>query len=448
MKQTSVHHAKSARYEIPVDYYIMFGICVLFVVVAFFTSTPQEILSGYIRIHTSRSVLVTDYVELAGLGAALVNSAVLVFFNLLLLIMHKRNPDGKIIAALFLTIGFSLFGKNMFNTLPIMAGVWLYGKVSNIKFSTLVVHAMICTTIAPIVSEIAFLGDGQSSVYRIVMAYGTGIFVGFIFPVVAEYVKRMHSNFCLYNGGIAGGFIATMFAGIFRSIGMEIVPEAYWATSQEVTTQLTILACSIAVALIVYGIVTNKPSVSFSKFKEIQGENNPDDSDYFAKYGSSCYKNIGIMCILSIAVMHFLNVLPMIDEPIPINGPILGGIFTISGFAAFGKNLRNTIPVLIGSIIAVLLNHLESTAPVNILAILFSTGLAPIAGKYGWHWGIATGFLHVSIAVFIGDINGGLNLYNNGFAGSFVAVLILPVIEFFRTLYEKTKTRVSGRNLK
>jgi len=430
----------SAKYKIPVDYYIMLSICILFVIVAFYVDSPREILDGYIKIHTSRSVLITDYVDLAGLGAALVNSAVLVFFNLLLLVTNKRMPDGKIIAALFLTIGFSLFGKNMLNTLPIMGGVWLYGKVSKIKFSSLVVHAMICTTIAPIVSEIAFWGGRETTIYRIIAAYSTGILVGFIFPVIAEYVKRIHSNFCLYNGGIAGGFIATMFAGLFRSIGRveEIEPERYWDTLH--TVHLTVLACFIAVALIVYGIVTNKLSVSFNRLRKILNERDPDDSDYFTKYGSSCYKNIGIMCILSIGVMLALRA--------PINGPILGGIFTISGFAAFGKHLRNTIPVLIGSIIAAHLNHLAPTDPVNTLAILFSTGLAPIAGKYGWLWGIATGFLHVAIAVFIGDINGGLNLYNNGFAGSFVAVLMLPVIEYSRALYGKLRTRAKSRKLR
>jgi len=426
---------KAARYKIPVDYYIMFGICVLFVAVAFVFEEPRAILEGYIRIHTSRSVLITDYIAMAGLSAALINSAAQVLFSLILLIVNKRYPDGKIIAALFLTMGFSLFGKNLFNTLPIMAGVWLYARVSNIKFSTMVVHAMICTTIAPIVSEVAF--SGGDYLHRIVAAYGVGIVVGFIFPAVAEYVKRMHSNFCLYNGGIAGGFIATMFAGLFRSIGMnEIVPERYWDYSH--TMYLTVLACCIGLALFVYGVTGSRASsVAVKQFRNLLGESDPDDSDYFAKYGRSCYKNIGIMCLLSVGVMHVLG--------IPINGPILGGIFTISGFAAFGKHLRNTIPILIGSIIAVQLNHLPSDDPANALAILFSTGLAPIAGKYGWLWGIATGFLHVAIAVFIGDINGGLNLYNNGFAGSFVAVMMLPIIEFSRGVYARMKTSIKGR---
>jgi hypothetical protein len=403
---------------------------------AFILDKPGQIFEGLLTIHTSRSVLITDYIALAGIGAALINSATMLLFNLFLLVLNKRDPNGKIIASLFLTIGFSLFGKNMLNTLPIMAGIWLYGKVAGKKFSDVVIFAMVSATISPIVSEVAFFHESFNVIYFIA-AYAIGIFVGFIFPVIADYVKVMHNHYCLYNGGIAGGFIATMFAGIFRSIGMEIIPVDLWDASY--TTHLAYLAYFIASALILYGIVTEKPLVAFRKYKELLREKNPDDCDYLTKYHNTCYINIGIMCIISTSVMLIFG--------FPINGPILGGIFTVSGFAACGKHLRNAIPIIIGSLIAIHFNNLERDASVNILAILFSTGLAPIAGKYGWHWGIITGFLHVSFAVFVGDINGGLNLYNNGFAGSFVAVLILPIIMAFRKLRVRL-IRINGKKTK
>ena len=420
------------KYKIPIDYYIMFGICVLFIGVAFFLNTPQQILDGYIKIHTSRSVLITDYVALGGIGAALVNSAVLVLFNLLILVLIKRTPNGKIIAALFLTLGFSLFGKNMLNSLPIMAGVWLYGRISGKKFSDVVIFAMIGTTIGPIVSEIAFL-DEHFNFLRFLAAYGVGVFVGFLFPIVADHVKRMHNHYCLYNGGIAGGFIATMFAGIMRSVGIEIIPENFWDT--EHTVHLAILAYTIAFVMIILGIIADKPKTAYKKYIKLLKEKNPENSDYLVKYHNTCYINIGILCIVATTIMLVIQK--------PINGPILGGIFTVAGFGAAGKHLKNVIPIMAGSIFAVYLNLFDFDAPVNALAILFSTGLAPIAGKYGWIWGVVTGFLHVSIAIFIGEINGGFNLYNNGFAGSFVAVLILPLIVAFTTFHKKMKTKIA-----
>jgi len=416
----------SVKYEIPIDYYIMLFICILLMAVALFLDAPQHIISGLYKINTSRSVLITDYVEMAGIGAALMNSASLVLFNLLVLVLFKCNPSGRTIAALFLTIGFSLFGKNMFNTMPIMLGVLLYRRFAKIDTTELLVLAMVGSTIAPLVSEIAFVNDSTSFI-KIIAAYVVGVFVGFIFPEITKHVKRMHNNFCLYNGGIAGGFIAVMSAGVFRSVGIEIVPENYWGHSH--TPHLAVLAYTIAIALVIYGLTSDKPANAFGQFRRLVNEKNPNSCDYFVKYGGSSYINIGMMCIVSTTVMLLMK--------IPINGPVLGGVFTVTGFAAAGKHIKNTVPILVGSIAATHFNSLEATAPVNILAVLFSTGLAPVAGKYGWGWGIATGFAHVLIAVFIGDINGGLNLYNNGFAASFVVVILLPIILFFRSIYTK-----------
>ena len=418
------------KYKIPIDYYIILGICVLLIIIAFFFDSPRQIWDGNLKINTSRSILITDYIALAGIGATLINSAVLTLFSLFLLIFNKRESNGKIVAALFLIIGFSLFGKNMFNTIPIVAGVYFYGKISGKKFKDIIVLAMVSTTIAPIVSEVAFL-NGSISFLNFFAAYSVGILVGFIFPVIADHVQGIHNFYCLYNGGIAGGFIAAMAAGLLQSLGIEIVPENLW--DKEHTVPMAIIAYSIASALIIYSIVMERGINAFRKFICLLKERDPYDCDYLIKYQNTCYINIGIMCIVSTSLMLLLGK--------PINGPILGGILTVSGFAACGKHLRNAIPIIAGSIIAAYFNHLEFDDSLNALAILFSTGLAPIAGKHGWHWGIVTGFLHVSIAVFIGDINAGLNLYNNGFAGSFVAILVVPVIVAFKAIVRKVEQK-------
>jgi len=285
---------------------------------------------------------------------------------------------------------------------------------------------MFSGTIAPLVSEIAFL-DESASFIKIAAAYAVGIFVGFIFPVVAEAVKRMHRGYCLYNGGIAGGFIATFFVGLLRSVDIEILPENFWDTSNSLF--LGRFAYAVAAALVLYGLVRDRPAAALKRFMGLLNEKDLDDNDYFAKYGSSCYLNIGIMCIIVTSLMIFLK--------IPVNGPVLGGILTVSGFAAAGKHPKNTLPILIGSVGAAHFNHIDPGASMNALAILFSTGLAPVSGRHGWLWGIITGFLHVSVAIFIGQLNGGLNLYNNGFAGGFVAITLVPLIVFLKGLVKK-----------
>ena len=417
------------RYKIPSCYRAVFCICALSVLLALVLDTPAHIARNYYKIITSRSVLVTDYVALAGISAALFNMAVSGFFYLLLLIKNKIEPNGKIMAALFVAMGFSLFGKNILNTLPILIGVWLHAKYNKVKFSDLFVCAMFSATIAPLVSEIAFLNEWASPL-KFIAACGVGLFVGFIFPVVTEAAKRMHRGYCLYNSGVAGGFIATLSAGLLRSAGIEVLPGNFWDTSH--TPILAALVYCVAASLILYGVVADKPLNACKKLRSLLNEKSVGENDYLVKYGNTCYINIGVMCIVATSTMLFLKM--------PINGPVLGGIFTVAGFAAAGKHMKNTIPILLGSVVAAHLNRFELTCPSNALAILFSTGLAPVVGKYGWRWGIVIGFSHVSVAIFIGQLNGGLNLYNNGFAESFVTITIVPLIAFFNELRFNKKT--------
>ena len=66
-------------------------------------------------------------------------------------------------------------------------------------------------------------------------------------------------------------------------------------------------------------------------------------------------------------------------------------------------------------------------------AVLFCTGLAPIAGQFGVFWGMVAGFLHMTIVQNTSILHGGMNLYNNGFAAGLVCVLLLPIIEALRS---------------
>ncbi|WP_448831750.1 DUF1576 domain-containing protein [Camelimonas sp. ID_303_24] len=111
-----------------------------------------------------------------------------------------------------------------------------------------------------------------------------------------------------------------------------------------------------------------------------------------------------------------------------LNGPVIGAILSIVGFAAFGKHPRNFVSVMAGVFIGSLAKPWNAADPSIVLAALFGAALAPIAGRFGWHWGIVAGFLRSSAALSVGVVHGGLNLYNNGFAAGIVASVLEPVI--------------------
>jgi hypothetical protein len=111
-----------------------------------------------------------------------------------------------------------------------------------------------------------------------------------------------------------------------------------------------------------------------------------------------------------------------------LNGPTIGAILTVAGFAAYGKHPANILPIMIGVFIASLAKPWHADDPSVVLAALFGTTLAPIAGRFGWHWGIVAGFLHSSVVQSVVHLHGGLVLYNNGFAAGLVAIILVPVI--------------------
>ena len=111
-----------------------------------------------------------------------------------------------------------------------------------------------------------------------------------------------------------------------------------------------------------------------------------------------------------------------------LNGPTLGGIFTIMGFSAFGKHPRNIIPVMFGVWLGAYGMHYEPNYPALQLAGLFGTTLAPVAGHFGPVCGILAGFIHSALVLQTGGPVAGLNLYNNGFSGGLIAIVLYPTL--------------------
>jgi hypothetical protein len=111
-----------------------------------------------------------------------------------------------------------------------------------------------------------------------------------------------------------------------------------------------------------------------------------------------------------------------------LNGPTLGCIFTVMGFSAFGKHIRNIWPIMLGVLLGSLVFHFSINDPAVQMAALLCTTLAPIAGCFGWPFGILAGFLHSALVLQAGSVAEGINLYNNGFSGGLLAIVLYPII--------------------
>jgi len=108
-------------------------------------------------------------------------------------------------------------------------------------------------------------------------------------------------------------------------------------------------------------------------------------------------------------------------------------LFTLIGFAFFGKHPKNVFPVVLGIIAAIFVFGKNILAPGPLLAILFGTALAPLAGEFGPAIGFVAGFLHLVIVDRTGAWHGGMDLYNNGFAAGLTATLIVSIIDWYKS---------------
>lgn len=400
-------------------YVILPILYLFFIFFAFCLDSPSEIFHGLKSIILSSDILITDYMEIGGIGAALVNAALTSLLSLLLLIIIGIKPNGSTVMSLWLMTGFSFLGKNIFNIGPIILGVYLFSRYQKEPFLNYILVALLGTSLSPVVSQISF-GSNQYSPISIILGVLLGIAVGFILPPIASHSIKAHNGYNLYNIGFASGLIATLLMSIMRGFGINLDSRLIWHSGSNKILFILLIICCIY--LIIIGIIYGKNKKT--NLTNINKQTGRLISDFYILFGETTYINMGILGILATCFVILIGG--------DLNGATICGIFTIIGFGCFGKNIKNTIPIVIGATLAAIFNINEVTSPSLILSILFSTTLAPICGKFGWKYGVLAGIIHVNIVTNIGYLHGGLNLYNNGLAGGFVAMILIPLITTFK----------------
>lgn len=416
----------------PVSNRMKYGIftiySLIFVLFGLAVDTPKEIIHGIYRILVEPGVLITDYVEIGGIGAAFVNAGVIMLLTIFILYFLKVELSGISVAAIYLMGGFALFGKNLLNIWLIILGVACYAAFKREKLSRHIHTAFFGTSLAPILSEI-FFGLDIPVLMKILLGIGVGLSIGFILPPLAANLFQIHRGFDLYNVGFTAGLIGTIYVSIFRSYGFVSYSRLIWSEGNNQIFGLLLFA--VFLSMIILGFLLNGRSLR--AVRELFVYSGVAASDFVAmtSFGTALF-NMGLNGLLALGYVLLVGG--------ALNGPTIGGILTVMSFGAYGKHVRNIFPILIGVIIGSITKIWHINDPHILLAALFGTGLAPIGGYYGWIYGVIAGFINSSVVLNSGILHGGMNLYNTGFSAGIVAAVMLPVIEMFRT--EKSKIEV------
>ncbi|MBD9197934.1 MAG: DUF1576 domain-containing protein [Clostridiales bacterium] len=378
---------------------------------------PEEILPGLWKIVTMQDLLITDYIDIAGPAAAFINAGLVTITSVCILRLAKDPFNGFTIVEVGLMAGFSLFGKNMFNIWPIILGTWLYARYQREPFSKYASVALLSTSLAPLVSYMA-LGSVHASLPLGILS---GVIVGFLMPSLSAYTYKVQNGMNLYNMGFACGLFAMMVVPVLTAFGDKPDSAMYWSAGRN--TELGFACAMICVVLILMGLFSSDEGVKdvLERYHLLLTTTGRAPNDYLRMFGAGAVLiNIGLNGLIGIAYIL------LVDGD--INGPTLGGIFTIMGFSAFGKHPRNIIPVMLGVWLGAYGMHYEPNYPALQLAGLFGTTLAPVSGHFGAVFGVAAGFIHSALVLQTGAPVAGLNLYNNGFSGGLIAIVMYPTL--------------------
>ena len=398
-------------------YALLLSFAALLSMMAFLFNSPREIWQGSLTILVSPANLITDYFALANVGAALMNAALMAFLSIGTMALTRVKITGTVVASIFTIAGFSLFGKNLYNSLPIILGVVLYSRVARTPVRDNLLFAFFGTALAPLVSEITFNLDLPLAA-GVPLGVLAGLLTGFVLPPLARHFSGFHQGYNLYNIGFTAGIIGTFFIALLRTFSVEIGAVSLLSSGNNV--KFAVLLYGIFIVMLFFGLWQNGWSLAgFRRLLDQSGRSTPDFIE-IAGLGPT---------LVNMALLGTLATTYVLLVGGELTGPSIGGIFTVAGFGACGKHMKNVPPVLFGVFLMGMFNTREINDSTALLAALFGTTLAPISGHYGPLAGVVAGALHMALVTNIGDLHAGMNLYNNGFSGGFIAAALSPIFD-------------------
>ncbi len=400
------------RWLLPIPIILIIYALILMPVGELFLNTQAMLLNHQPGIH--------DYHASAGLATALFNVGVVGLMVMGLLKYFKLPLNANGTSALFIMMGFAFIGKNFLNIIPFIIGGFLYAKFQQIPFKRVLVASLLASCLAPLV-EFTLLTLPYNFAAKYAISMLVGIVISLIAIPIASHILLTHQGYNLYNMGYAAGFIGIIAVSVLRSIGLEI--EKFVLVSEIENTKLIWLLLAFNVYYIIVGLLSkcerDKP------YKTIYFYSGRLVTDFTRVLGPGT-------TMINMGVMGSIAILFVLVFQASISGPVVAGIFTLTGFSSFGNHPRNTLPIMVGAVLGILFINHNLTISSGMIAVLFSTTLAPIAGEYGVFAGLFAGLMHSILVSSMASLHAGMNLYNNGFSGGLIATLLVPIIDAYK----------------
>jgi len=407
-----------------------------------------QILPGLWRISTSPSPLTTDYFAMAGLGAAFLNAGICGSFVILMARLLGTAFKPNLVVSYMLVIAHCFYGLNL-PTLALCTFALLLGcKVRRVPMADNLGIALFNGCLGPFVGELLFRypfgtafdpAHPQLSLIGLAGALMLAFLCGLAIPAILPGIKKMHKGYDLYNAGIAIGLLSVFLYGLlYPSFG--IAQPTPLASPQLLTLENGRSATAFVNGfyLLVFGAALiggwMQNGRSFRGYGALV-RHNGYEANFVDEFGTPlCLLNVGIYGLFIVA---YMNLMVMMPDAVGFTGPTCGVILAALTFVMLGQEPGDVWPIMVGYLLLGGLHwgitggeRFLCAAQPYINSFAFATGLCPIAGKYGWKWGTAAGFICAAICTQIAPLHGGLMLFNGGFCAGITAMILVPILEY------------------
>ena len=439
-------------------FFVLASLC--FLAAAWFFPDRGQALSGLGKILTQPCKAPTNYFQVGGVAATFLNMGLVGLFCVGLCLLPGAKANNATTLGFFLTLGFSAWGIHPLNMLPTVLGVALYCLVKKEKLGQQVNAMLFSTGIAPLISEMLFRYPGTEAVGfhtgGVLAALAVGLVIGFFLPAGLAYAPNIHKGFNHYSAAVPIGFTAFFLRVVLYNIllGQKVgdLGSLSVVSAPEMTAGFGVnLFC-----MILFGGCILSASLMGCKLQDYwKLMKNPGKGISFTeKYGNGPFlMNMGVFGLMILACF---NLAGWADGKEIWTSMTFGVVFCMVCTGNSGAHPGNILPIMAGYWVAAYLfgwlfrlmggesYGLTIGSQGILIGLCFAGGLSPIAGKYGFGWGMLAAALHYLLVTAVPDLHGGLCLYNGGLTAALVCLLLVPQLEkFCKTKEEKTCV---GRN--
>lgn len=400
-----------------------------------------QMITGLANILMSPAQITKDYFLIGSVSGTFLNVALVMAVFTAMLYIPGTVSKGSTVAAYFLTAGFSTWGINFLNIWPFVLGVLVLSLVKRKPFAQYVDLAMFSTALCPLVSELLLRYPNAEEVHAItpasaLLALAVGMAVGFLTPAMAAHSPNLHKGFDLYSAALPGGLLGFfLVALLYKTLGHDV--PAIAPTLGDSRPEIVWTFCGVFFGLCILGgfLLNGK---SFKGYLDLLKDTGLK-ADFTAKYGPG-------LAIMNVGVYGLFIVAYYILVGGSFNGVTLGIIFCMVCWGAAGAHPGNVWPIMLGYIIAAQFGVNAVNAQAILIGLCFASGLAPIAGVYGWWAGVIGGAAHYILVTSVPALHGGFCLYNGGFTALLIAVIMVPQLESFCKTREERKAAKAPAN--